>query len=37
MGLRDGDLIKKIDETEFDKFSVGTLKNSIMINGAKKN
>jgi len=36
MGLRDGDLIKKIGETEFDKFNVGTLKNEIMINGAKE-
>jgi len=36
MGLRDGDLIKKIGEDKFEKFNVGALKNAIMINGAKE-
>jgi len=34
MGLRDGDLIKKIGDQDFNKFSVGTIKNQIVINGA---
>ena len=36
MGLRDGDMIKKIGDAEFTKFSVGAFKNEIMIKGARE-
>ncbi len=35
MGLRDGDLIKKIGENEFTKFSPGVFKNEVVIKGIR--